>query len=90
MIQVAQGIPGVHVVHDVTDPVGRSGDAVQITIEGATERIIYDRQTLQPLSIVSTQMDDPSAVTSDVFAEGIVASSDDRPTGDQWLTPQPK
>ena len=40
--------------------------------------------------MVSTRVDDPSVVTTQVFAEGIVGSIDDRPAGDQWLVPEPK
>lgn len=89
LIQVGREIPGVRFLDAVTDPVGRQADGIDLTIEGATERITYEPTNLQPLGIESTPVDDPKARTYEVFLEGIVGSTEDRPTGDQWLTPEP-
>lgn len=89
LIQVAHEIPGVRPVSGITDPVGRPADGVELTIEGATDRITYNPTNLQPLGIESTPVDDPVAGSYELFSVGIVASTDERPKGEQWLTPEP-
>jgi hypothetical protein len=89
LIQLAHRIPGVTILRGVKDPVGRPADAIELTIEDATDAIFFDPQTLQPLGISSSPVEDPEAETYEVFLEGIVPSPEDRPTGEQWLTPEP-
>jgi hypothetical protein len=49
LYQAAALIPGVTVVADATDAIGRHGDAVVMTIEGARFEWIFSKQTLRYL-----------------------------------------
>lgn len=88
LIQVAQDIPGVRLLDGITDPVGRHADGIELTIEDATDRITFDATNLQPLGIQSTPVGDPEGGFYEIFSTGIVGSTDDRPEGEQWLTPE--
>jgi hypothetical protein len=45
LYEVAARIPGVHLVGDVVDPVGRHGVAVGLTSRGGTRTLVFDPST---------------------------------------------
>ncbi|MBX6751149.1 MAG: CU044_5270 family protein [Micromonosporaceae bacterium] len=62
LYQAAARIPGIEVVHDVKDALGRPGIAIARTDAGLRREVIFDRQTLQFLGyrvLVTPDAKDP-------------------------------
>jgi hypothetical protein len=85
--QVARDVPGVEVLDATTDPAGRAGVGLAFPYDGGqVVEYDFDPHTLQLLAIKSgvTGFD----ASYSVYELGIVDSTDQTPTGDQWLTPE--
>jgi hypothetical protein len=86
--QVAKTVPGVQVLDATTDPAGRAGLGLAFPYDGGqVVEYDFDPDTLQLLAIQSGATSGSDTGYS-VYELGIVDSTDQPPTGDQWLTPE--
>jgi hypothetical protein len=88
LFEVAADIPGVEVIGDARDPVGRDAVMLRILSEGADKQLFFDPQTHQLLANVEDY--DRSPIWYRIVAEaGVAGSTEDRPTPDETFFPPP-
>jgi len=87
LFEVFAGLPGVTIDHDVTrDPAGRPTIALSFTDDNGPRVYYFDPDTKQVTGFGPPGATDASDGLT-IWNEGIVTSTDERPTGDQWLFP---
>jgi hypothetical protein len=88
LFQVAADIPGVEMLEDVEDPVGRDAVGLRIVAEGAERTLFFDPATLQPMA--STEDYGEGEVWQRiVVTAGVVGSTDATPTGEERFLRSP-
>jgi hypothetical protein len=84
VFQVAAGLPGVDIRTGTTDGAERPASALDITLDGGPARSYYIDPTTSLLMGWGSSHDEGGSI---LYEQGIVASTDVTPTGDQWLFP---
>jgi hypothetical protein len=85
LFDVASGIPGVQVHQASTDPAGRPAVALELASigdGGGTTWLYFDPATHQLMAAGT-----PGTSGYTLYDEGVVTSTDNPPSGDQWLFP---
>jgi hypothetical protein len=88
LFEVAADIPGVEVIGNTRDPVGRVAVMLRISSEGAEKQLFFDPQTHQLLANVEDYDRSPTWYRI-VTEAGAVGSTEDRPTPDEVFFPPP-
>jgi hypothetical protein len=88
LFEVAADIPGVEVIRDAQDPVGRDALMLRISSEGADKQLFFDPQTHQLMANVEDYARSPIWYRI-VTEAGIVGSTEDRPAPDEAFFPPP-
>jgi hypothetical protein len=88
LFQVAAGIPGVEILEDVEDPVGRDAVGVRILAEDAERLLFFDPDSGQLMA--STEDYDGGPVWYRIVVRaGVVASTDESPSELEAFFPDP-
>jgi hypothetical protein len=88
LFEVAAEIPGVEVIRDAQDPVGRDALMLRISSEGAEKQLFFDPETYQLMANVEDYA--PSPVWYRIVTEaGVVSSTEDRPSPEEAFFPPP-
>jgi hypothetical protein len=88
LFRVAADIPGVEVIHDAQDPVGRDAVMLRLSSESAEKQLYFDPQTHQLLA--SVEDFDLSPTWYRIVTEaGVVGSTEDPPAPDETFFPPP-